>query len=67
MAKISAIENVLKFEKIAYNASWCNFIFANFAKKSFSTDTGFVDSYPDAVLQTVREVSSVFSSHPYVF
>jgi len=37
MAKISGIENALRFEKIAYNASWRNFIFVNFARKSFST------------------------------
>jgi hypothetical protein len=40
MTKIWVIENVLRLEKIAHNASWRNFIFANFAGKSFSTATG---------------------------
>jgi len=37
MTKIWVIENVSRLEKIAYNASWRNFILANFAEKSFST------------------------------
>jgi len=39
MTKFWVIENVSRLEKIAYNASWRNFIFANFAEKSFSTAT----------------------------
>jgi len=40
MGKFWGIENVMKFEKIAYNASWRNFIFAIFSEMSFSTATG---------------------------
>jgi len=42
MTKFWVIENVSRLEKIAYNASWRNFIFANFAEKSFSTATGII-------------------------
>jgi hypothetical protein len=38
-AKILWIQNALKSEGIAYKASSRNFIFANLAKKSFSTAT----------------------------
>jgi len=34
----------LKSERIAYNASSRNFIFANLAKKSFSTATRYFDN-----------------------
>jgi hypothetical protein len=37
--KFWGIENVLRSEKIAYIASWRNFIFAIFAEMSFSTAT----------------------------
>jgi len=39
MAEIEGIENVSRSEKIAYSESRRNFIFANFARKSFSTAT----------------------------
>jgi hypothetical protein len=32
----------LRSEKIAHNASWRNFIFANLVGKSFSTATRFI-------------------------
>jgi len=40
----SGIQNALKSEGIAYNASSRNFIFANLAKKSFSAATPDFDS-----------------------
>jgi len=43
MTKFWVIENVSRLEKIAYNASWRNFIFANFAEKSFSTATPVIN------------------------
>jgi hypothetical protein len=43
--KFWGIENVLRSEKIAYIASWRNFIFAIFAEMSFSTATRFITTY----------------------
>jgi len=37
MVEIQVTGNPLEFEKIAYNASWRNFIFAILGRKSFST------------------------------
>jgi hypothetical protein len=42
----SGIQNALKSEGIAYNESSRNFIFANLAKKSFSTATRFFTNNP---------------------
>jgi len=48
MTKMWVIENVSRLEKIAYNASWRNFIFANFAEKSFSSATLHITQYKKA-------------------
>ena len=59
MAKISRIENGLSFETIAYNHPDARLCFVNFARKSFSIETGILSPVKTAFLASAIARDSI--------